>query len=54
MKELPRDGIGVLVGVEDVGAVAIQDLRQGCDEAFAIGAADEQRCGLFHGRRCSR
>jgi len=30
--------------------VPIENLRQRSDEAFAIGAADEQGCGLFHNR----
>jgi hypothetical protein len=38
----------MLVGVEDVGAVPIENLRKRSDEAFAIRAADEQGGGLFH------
>ena len=54
LEELAGHRIGVLVSVEDVGTVAIEELCQGRDEAFAVGTADEQRCGLFHGQRCSR
>ena len=48
LEELAGHRVGVLVGVEDVGAVPIEDLRKRGDEAFAIRAADEQGCGLFH------
>jgi hypothetical protein len=54
LEELPRDGVGMLVGVEDVGPMPIENLRKRSDEAFAIGAADEQGCGLFHNRVFSR
>jgi hypothetical protein len=48
LEELAGHRIGMLVGIEDVGAVPIENLRKGGDEAFAIGATDEQGCGLFH------
>ena len=43
LEEHLRDRIGVLIGVEDVGAVAVQHLRQRRDDALAIGAAHQQR-----------
>ena len=48
LEELAGHRVGMLVGVEDVGAVPIENLRKRGDEAFAIRAADEQGCGLFH------
>jgi hypothetical protein len=54
LEELTRYGIGMLVRIEDVGAVSIEDLRKRCDEAFAIGATDEQGGGLFHSSVFSR
>jgi hypothetical protein len=54
LEELARYRIGVLIRVEDVGAVPIQDLGQRGDQAFAIGAADEQGGGLFHNSVFSR
>jgi hypothetical protein len=54
LKELAGDRVGMLVRVENVGAVPIEDLRKGGDEAFAVGAGDEQGCGLFHDSVFSR
>ena len=42
LEELARDGIGVLIGVEDVDAVAVEQLRERGDQAFAVGARHEQ------------
>jgi hypothetical protein len=54
LEKLAGHRVGMLVGVDDVGAVAIEKLRKRSDEAFAIGAADEQGCGLFHSYVFSR
>jgi hypothetical protein len=54
LEELSRNRVGVLVGVEDVGAVPVQELRERGDEAFSIRAADEQGSGLFHDQVFSR
>jgi len=54
LEELASNRVGVLIGIEDVGAVAVEELRKGSDEAFAIGAADEKGCSLFHRRLFSR
>ena len=44
-KNRPATRVGVLVGVEDVGAVAVQQLRERRDDAPLVGARDEQRRG---------
>ena len=49
LEELPGDRIGVLIGVEDVGAVAVEQLRERRDEPFAIRARDEQGRGFVRG-----
>jgi len=54
LEKLTRNRVGMLVGVEDVGAVPIENLRERGDEAFAVGAADEQGCGLVHNQVFSR
>jgi hypothetical protein len=54
LEEEARLRVGVLVGLEDVGAVPVKDLGQRGDDPAAVGAADEQRRGLGgargHGR----
>jgi hypothetical protein len=42
--------IGVFVGVQDVAAVAIDEVRDGGDFAFRVGAGDEENGG----EDCSR
>ena len=49
-KNTPAARVGVLVGVEDVGAVAVEQLRQRRDDAPLIRARDEQRRGGALGR----
>lgn len=44
----------MLIGIENVRAVPVEELRKGGDEAFAVGAADEQGGGLFHNQVFSR
>ena len=54
--ELPLDaheeelelGVLVLVGVHDVGAVAVEELGDGGDDAALVGAVDEQRRRVTH------
>lgn len=36
LKELSGVRVGVLVGLQNIGAVAIQDLREGGDEASSV------------------
>ncbi len=43
LEELACLGVGVLVGTEDVRAVAVEHLRQRRDDALAVGAGDEER-----------
>ena len=45
LEEDPRDGVGVLVGVEDVGAVPVEELGERRDDAALVGAGDQQRGG---------
>ena len=40
--------VGVLVGVQDVAAVAVDEVGDGGDFAFAVGAGDEEDGGGFH------
>jgi hypothetical protein len=48
-KEAKLD-ILMLVGVEDVGVVLVnEEVGDGGDEAFTIGAVDEKNSGLGHG-----
>ena len=54
LKELPRHRVGVLIGIQDVGTVPVEELCERSDEAFAIGAADEQCGGLLHNQVFSR
>jgi hypothetical protein len=42
-------GVLVLVRVQDVGVVSIQELGDGGDNPFAVGAVDQQDAGLRHG-----
>jgi hypothetical protein len=49
LKELAGHRVGVLVRIEDVGAVSIQDLRKRGDEASAVGTTDEEGSGILHG-----
>jgi hypothetical protein len=42
----------VLVGVNDVGAVLVQDAGDRGDEAFAVWAGDEQNSGILHAKGC--
>jgi hypothetical protein len=39
----------VLVGMEDVGVVAIEEVGHGGDDALAVGAVDQEDAGLCHG-----
>ena len=50
LKKLRRQGVGVLVGIEDIRAMAVQNLRQGGDDAAPIGAGDQQRGALGFAR----
>ena len=43
LEELAGHRVGVLVGVEDVGAVAVEQLRERRDDAPLVGTRDEQR-----------
>jgi hypothetical protein len=43
LKEQARDAVGVLVRIEDVGAMPVQHLRQRRDDAATIRARDQQR-----------
>ena len=45
-------GVLVLVGVQDVGVVAVEELADGGDDPLAVGAVDEQDGGVLH-RRCT-
>src|SRR5690606_6373965 len=54
LEELRGNRIGVLIRVEDVGAVAVEHLREGRDDALAIGARDEEGRGLTHGSEEAR
>ncbi len=45
LEELPRVDVGVLIGVEDVGAVPVEQLREGRDDPALVAAGDEQRRG---------
>ena len=49
LEELAGHGVGVLVGVEDVGAVAVEQLRERRDDAARSGQRDEQRGGVSEG-----
>ena len=49
-KNWPGDGVGVLVGVEDVRAVAVQHLGERRHDAAPVGAAHQQDGGLLLGR----
>jgi hypothetical protein len=42
----------MLVGVNDVGAVLVQDAGDGGDETFAVGTGDEQNGGILHAKGC--
>jgi hypothetical protein len=54
LEEDPRDRVGVLVRVEDVGAVSIQDLGERGDDPALVGAGDEKcRGGGTHARKLS-
>ena len=41
--------VGVLVGVQDVAAVAVDEVGDGGDFAFGVRAGDEEDGGVFHG-----
>jgi hypothetical protein len=47
LKEPARHGIRVLIGVEDVGAMAVEDLCEGGHDPPLIRAADQQGRGGF-------
>ena len=51
LEEVAGCGVGVLVGVEDVGAVPVEDLGERRHDAAPVGAGDEQCGGLTHGGR---
>ena len=40
--------VGVFVGVQDVAAVAVDEVGDGGDFAFGVGAGDEEDGGVFH------
>ena len=40
--------VGVLVGVQDVAAVSVDEVGDGGDFAFAVGAGDEEDGGVLH------
>ena len=42
LEELPGLGVRVLVRIEDVGAVPVEELGEGCHDALSVGARDEQ------------
>jgi hypothetical protein len=42
----------MLVRVNNVGAVLVKDAGDRGDEAFAVGAGDQQNSGILHGKRC--
>ena len=48
LEEHARFRVRVLIGVEDVRAVAVEELRERGDDALPIRAGDEQRRGLRH------
>ena len=39
LKELPGDAIRMLVRVDDIGAVPVEELREGGDQALSVWAA---------------
>src|SRR5262249_6849746 len=51
LEEEPRLAVRVLVGLEDVGAVAVEHLRERGDDPAAVGARDEQGRGVGAGGR---
>ncbi len=48
-KEPCRFGVGVLVGVEDVAAVPKDEVGDGGDQSFLVGATDEEDGTGSHG-----
>src|SRR5579862_3109052 len=38
----------MLISVDDVGAVLVEQARDGGDKAFAVRTGDEQDCGVDH------
>ncbi len=52
LEELPGFGVGVLIRVQDVGAVAVQDLGEGGHQAAPVGAGDQQRRDSSGGHGC--
>ena len=54
LEELAGDRVGVLVRVEDVGAVSVEQLRERRDDAAPIGARDEERRDVRSGRSARR
>src|ERR1022692_3226124 len=42
--------VGVFIGVQDVAVVTVDEVGDGGDFAFAVGAGDEEDGGGFHGR----
>ena len=47
-QEEARFFVGVLVGVEDVAAVAVDEVGDGGDFALRIGAGNEEDGAIFH------
>ncbi len=43
LEELTGQRVGVLIGVEDVGAVSVEELRERSHDAPLIGTRDQQR-----------
>ncbi len=50
LEELAGQGVRMLVGVEDVEAMPVEQLGQGCDDAAPVRAGHEQGPGLGGGR----
>src|SRR5690606_21733117 len=53
LKELPGDGIRVLVGVEDVRPVPVEQLSERGDEPLAVGTSHQEGAGVAHQGSCS-
>jgi hypothetical protein len=46
--------VGMFVGMEDVAIMAVDEIGDGGDFAFLVGAGDEQDGGVLHGWSATR